>query len=360
MSLHIVLTGGGTAGHVTPNLALISALTQAGYTIEYFGSKNGIEKDLVGSRNIPYKEISCGKLRRYFSWQNFIDPFKMLFGIIQAYCLFFKSKPDVIFSKGGFVALPVVIAAWLKGIPVVAHESDLSPGLANRLSFPFVKIICVTFAAAKKHFKNPEKVQVTGTPLRAELLQGSRAHGLQICGFTSNLPCLLIMGGGQGSRIINQCIRDGLPELIKKFQIVHLCGRGNIDSKYISHTGYVQIEYADQDLPDLLAASDVIISRSGANSLYEILALGKPHILIPLSAKASRGDQIQNANYFKQQGISNVINEEDLMPKILDQTLDLILRDQQQIIHKIKQLNITSATNRIIEILTAQIDHKSI
>ena len=352
MNVKIVLTGGGTAGHVTPNIALIEAMQKDGnWSIEYFGSKNGIEYNMIKSRNIPYRIISCGKLRRYFSLQNFIDPFKTLYGVVQAYRYFGKNSADVVFSKGGFVSVPVVIAAWLKRIPVVAHESDFSPGLANKITFPFVKKICVTFAGAKKHFKDPKKVIVTGTPLRSALFKGNREQGRKICGFISDHPCLLIMGGGQGSLVINQCIRDSLEQLSKKFQIIHLCGRDKIDQKFISFPGYMQIEYADQELPDLFAASDIVISRSGANSLYEILALCKPHILIPLSAKVSRGDQIQNAKYFQQLGISTVLSEETLTVDNLCNALDLILQNQDEIVDKIRSLNITSATDQILKIL---------
>ena len=358
MTKSIVFTGGGTAGHVTPNIALIEVLQKQGWSIEYVGSYHGIEKNLIESRNIAYHAISCGKLRRYFSWQNFIDPLKTLWGIAQAYTFFCKKHVDVVFSKGGFVAVPVVIAAWLKRIPVIAHESDLSPGLANRLTFPFVKTICVTFAGAKQHFKHPEKVIVTGTPLRMDLFNGNRTRGMQICGFTALLPCLLIMGGGQGSQVINQCIRDGLEQLSQKFQIIHLCGRDNIDQRLISYPGYMQIEYADQDLPDLFAATDMIISRSGANSLYEILALGKPHILIPLSKTASRGDQIQNANYFKDQGVSLVINEETLNVPNLMSALDLLWQNQYQIMQKISSLSITSATDHIVKLLDRYSDSR--
>ena len=206
MNNRIVFTGGGTAGHVTPNMALIDALQGANWQIDYIGSVNGVEKAMIKAINIPYHAIRCGKLRRYFSWKNFFDPFNMLLGILQAFFLLLKLKPNVVFSKGGFVALPVVIAAWLNRVPVIAHESDMSPGLANRLSVPFVDTICVTFAAAKTHFKRKDKVEVTGTPIRQALFTGEKHRGLALCGFTAEKPCLMIVGGSQGSNAINQAV----------------------------------------------------------------------------------------------------------------------------------------------------------
>lgn len=347
----IVLTGGGTAGHVTPNLALIPTLQDAGCRIEYIGSKGGMEEHMVARMDVPYHTVLSGKLRRYFSLKNFFDPFKVLIGIVQSYFLLRKLNTSVVFSKGGFVALPVVIGAWLNQIPVIAHESDMSPGLANRLSFPFVTKICVTFAAAKKYFKQTDKVMVTGTPIRAQLLQGNKANGLRICGFNQEKPCLLIVGGGQGSIAINQSIRQTLDYLSQNFQVIHLCGKGKVDESLINHANYYQLEYANEELADLFAAADYVISRAGANSLYEILVLEKPHILIPLSRQASRGDQIQNARYFEQQGISLVIDEAQLSPQTLQTTLNQLLERRDDIITKIHALKIAPATTAIVEII---------
>ena len=351
MNKRIVFTGGGTAGHVTPNMALIELLQREDWKIDYIGSINGVEESMIKAINIPYHAIRCGKLRRYFSWKNFYDPFNMLFGILQSFVLLRQLKPNVIFSKGGFVALPVVIAAWINRIPVIAHESDMSPGLANRLSFPFVNKICVTFAAAKKHFKRKDKVIVTGTPIRQQLFAGDKDRGLALCGFTADKPCLLIMGGSMGSSAINQSLRQALDDLSERFQVIHLCGKGNLDSTLKHKTGYCQFEYANSELPDLFAATDVVISRAGANSLCEILALGKPHVLIPLSLKASRGDQIQNARYFEQQGISVVIQEEALTPLSLISALDEVVSRQTEIMSRIHALNIESATQIIADMI---------
>lgn len=354
MSPSIVFTGGGTAGHVTPNLALISNFKRDGWTINYIGSAQGIEKAMIESINIPFHPISSGKLRRYFSFKNILDPFKILAGIIQSFCLFYKLKPDVVFSKGGFVAFPVVVGAWLNRIPVIAHESDMSPGLANKLSFPFVNKICLTFDAGKKQFKQQEKIEVTGTPIRTQLFQGNKTRGLELCGFNDQKACLLVIGGSLGAGSINNSIRSGLERLTQQFQIIHLCGKGKIDHSLTKITGYCQLEYANEELAHLFAASSIVISRAGANSLYEILALGKPHILIPLSAKVSRGDQIQNARYFHDLAISVVIQDELLNAERLVTALQEVVANQQEIKNKIKALNITSAEDRIVAIIKEQ------
>ena len=354
MSPSIVLTGGGTAGHVAPNMALIDELSREGWQIAYIGSANGVEKNMITAINIPFYGVSSGKLRRYFSWKNFFDPFKIMLGIVQSYVVLRKISPDLVFSKGGFVAFPVVVGAWLNRIPVVAHESDMSPGLANRLSFPFVNTICVTFSAAKKHFKQQDKVEVTGTPIREQLLKGEKDKGLALCGFNREKPCLLVVGGSQGSNALNACVRQTLDRLCQRFQVIHLCGKGKIDPLLVNREGYYQLEYANEALADLFAASEMVISRAGANALYEILALAKPHVLIPLSQKVSRGDQVQNARYFQQQGISVVVSEETLTPETLLTAIDEVNLHQEEIIKKIKELAIESATTRIISIIREQ------
>lgn len=354
MSLSIVFTGGGTAGHVTPNLALIKEFKQEGWTINYIGSSEGIEQGMIKAMDIPFHAVSSGKLRRYFSFKNLLDPFKILLGIIQSFWLFFKLKPDVVFSKGGFVAFPVVVGAWLNRIPVIAHESDMSPGLANRLSFPFVNKICLTFDAGKKHFKKKDKIEVTGTPIRQQLFLGNKAKGLETCGFNSSKPCILVVGGSLGSGSINASIRGALDQLTQEFQIIHICGKGKIDSSLNALEGYKQFEYVNEELADLFAASSIVISRAGANSLYEILALGKPHILIPLSSQVSRGDQIQNARYFQGLGISVVIQDQFLNAKILLASLQEVITNKTDIDNKIKALKIESATDKIVAIIKEQ------
>lgn len=354
MTTSIVFTGGGTAGHVTPNLALIKALQNEGWDIAYVGSNDGIERTMIEGINIPFYGVSSGKLRRYFSFKNFIDPFKILWGIGQSFFYFWRKKPSVVFSKGGFVAFPVVVGAWLNRIPVIAHESDMSPGLANRLSFPFVNIICLTFDAAKKHFKDQAKVRVTGTPIRPELFRGDAQRAISRCGFSADKPTLLIIGGSLGAGSINTAVREALPTLLQQFQIIHLCGKGKVDETLANTPGYCQLEYANEDLADYFALASIVISRSGANSLYEILALGKPHVLIPLSTKISRGDQIQNARFYQKAGISTVIDDEALTADSLLQAVQDVAHRQQDIVQKIQELDIKSATDTIVQIIKEQ------
>lgn len=353
--MNIVLTGGGTAGHVTPNIALINALKEQSTQITYIGSATGPEAEIISKQGIPFYAISCGKLRRYFSWQNFIDPFKTLIGVFQAWSCLKKIKPDVIFSKGGFVAFPVVVAAWLRRIPVIVHESDFTPGLANKLSFPFASKICLTFEAAKKHIHQQEKLIVTGTPIRQSLLEGDKQKGLSLCGFDGNLPVLMVMGGSQGSQTINQVVRDSLPKLLADYAIIHICGKGNIDNS-LAFDNYCQFDYVDEALPHLFAAADMIVSRAGANALYEILALKIPNLLIPLSVKASRGDQIDNAKYFSELGVSRTLMEEDLNQQSLISAVQLLAQDRQKLIDKLYQINIQSATPELLS-LFKEISH---
>ena len=311
----IVLTGGGTAGHVIPNLALIPRLRQEGWQIYYIGSYQGIEKELIMKTGIPYYQISAGKLRRYLDFNNFLDPFKVIKGLWQAFFILGKIKPEVVFSKGGFVTVPVVIAAWLRKIPVVIHESDISPGLANKIALPFASKVCVSFPETQKYIP-VAKTAYTGTPIREELLKGNKEKGLKICGFNKDLPVIMVIGGSLGSEKINKAIRQVLPELLKKFQVIHICGKRNVDNEY-RYPGYCQFEYVDKDLAHIFALADLVISRAGATSIFEILALRKPHVLIPLSKEASRGDQILNARSFAGMGYSRVLFEEEMTAESL-------------------------------------------
>ena len=313
---HIVLTGGGTAGHVTPNIALMGRLKEQGYQISYIGSYNGIEKTLIEELGIPYYGISSGKLRRYFDLKNFTDPFRVLKGFSEARKLLKQLKPDVVFSKGGFVTVPVVVAAGRLKIPAIIHESDMTPGLANKLCIPSAVKVCCNFPETKAHL--PEgKAVVTGTPIRPELLQGDADKGRAFTGFTSEKPVIMIIGGSLGAQAVNDAIRRILPELLKDFQVVHLCGKGKQDDSKNDLKGYVQYEYIESELADLFAMADIVISRAGANAICELQALKKPNLLIPLSANASRGDQILNARSFEKQGFSMVLEEESITDEVL-------------------------------------------
>lgn len=352
----VVFTGGGTAGHVTPNIALIHEMTQRGWRVAYLGSEDGIESTLIRSRNIDYYSIATGKLRRYFSWQNFLDPFKIVLGIFQAFKHLFQLKPDVVFSKGGFVSFPVVFAAWCLRIPVVAHESDLSPGLTNKLCLPFVKTLCVSFPSAMQYYSNHSKLVITGIPLREGLLNGDADRGRAFCGFSPDKPILMVFGGGLGSVAINNAVRAILPNLLTHLNIIHLCGKGKTDPAYEQLTGYQQYEYIDSDLPDLFACADLFVSRSGANSVFELLALRKPHILIPLSKVSSRGDQIENAAYTQSLGLSVVIQESELTPVFLETKINTLLRDLDEYKQRLKQYPVPQSVTIVADLLVSGID----
>ena len=307
----IILTGGGTAGHVTPNIALLPRLKELQYDIHYIGSYGGIEKELIEQFGIPYHGISSGKLRRYFSLQNFTDPFRVIKGFSEAKKLIKLLEPDVIFSKGGFVSVPVVMAGKKCKVPTIIHESDMTPGLANKLSIPSATKVCCNFPETAEHLP-VDKAVLTGSPIRQELLSGNKAKAREFTGLTSDKPVILIIGGSLGAAAVNQAVRNILPELLKDFQVIHLCGRNKLDASLQGLNGYVQYEYIKDELKDLFALTDIVISRAGANAICELLALHKPNLLIPLSANASRGDQILNARSFERQGFSMVLEEEEL------------------------------------------------
>ena len=325
----IVLTGGGTAGHVTPNIALIPRLKELGYDIHYIGSYDGIEKKLIEEMDIPYYGISSGKLRRYFDRKNFTDPFRVLKGFGEARKLLRQLQPSIVFSKGGFVTVPVVLAAGRLHIPVILHESDLTPGLANRICIPSASKVCCNFPETLSHLP-AEKAVLTGSPIRQELLAGNRIAALDFCGFTANKPVILVMGGSLGSAAINDTIRGVLPELLKTYQIIHLCGKGKLDPRFDGIEGYVQFEYIKKELRDLFALADIVISRAGANAICELLALHKPNLLIPLSKNASRGDQILNARSFEAQGFSIVLEEEEVTNLTLLDAVNTLYQNRQE------------------------------
>lgn len=344
----IVLTGGGTAGHVMVNLAIIPILKQAGWSIDYIGSKQGIERELIEQQDeVGYHPISTGKLRRYLSIENIKDPFKVLNGIFQTLSILRKYKPQVIFSKGGFVSVPVLIAARLKGIPAVIHESDITPGLANKIAAPFAKKVLTTFPETLKYL--PEgKASWIGAVVRPELFAGDRKRGLRFANLTEQKPVIMVMGGSAGAQRINQAVRDRLDELTKTHQIIHICGKGNLDP-IVNKFGYQQFEYVNQELPDLLAATDLVISRAGANAIFEFLALKKPMLLIPLSRQASRGDQILNAEAFEKQGYAHVLFEEDLTEDQFLNKITGLIESAEEIKKNMSNYERQDATERVIE-----------
>ena len=349
----IVLTGGGTAGHVTPNIALLPSLKEAGYEVFYIGSYNGIEKTLIEDLDIPYYGISSGKLRRYRSFKNLTDPFRVIKGYFQAGKLMRRIKPDIVFSKGGFVSVPVVLAAGNKHIPVIIHESDMTPGLANRIAMKKATRICCNFPETVKYLPK-DKAVLTGSPIRQELLLGNKLAGLELCGFTTDKPIIMVVGGSTGAVHVNEAVRKILPELLKSFQVVHLCGKGKMDTSLNNLNGYIQFEYISEQMRDLFAISDIVISRAGANSICELLALHKPNILIPLSAAASRGDQVLNANSFKKQGFSYVIEEENLTDQTLLTAVKEVYSNKDKYIKNMSESGQMDSISTIISLIKEQ------
>lgn len=344
------MTGGGTAGHVTPNIALFDSLQKDGYEIHYIGSYEGIEKGLIEDKKIPYYGISSGKFRRYRSWKNLTDPFRVLHGFFQARRLLGRIRPNVVFSKGGFVSVPVVMAAKTRHIPVIIHESDLTPGLANKLAMPSATKVCCNFPETLPYLPK-EKAVLTGSPIRQELLHGNKQAAKDFCGFTGDLPILMVMGGSIGSVYINNAIRGCIDTLLTKYQIIHLCGKGNIDESLKDKKGYAQFEYISENLPDLFAAADLVVARAGANSICELLALHKPNILIPLSRNASRGDQILNANSFAKQGFSAVLEEEEVTSEKLMATIDDVMAHRSKYIDAMKNSGQMNAIETIMDLI---------
>lgn len=346
----IVLTGGGTAGHVIPHLALKNYFLQHNFQVSYIGSKEGLEKMMAIKAGWQYYSISTGKLRRYLSKENIIDSGRVMKGIGQAWQLLRKIKPDIIFSKGGFVAVPVTIAAYLLKIPIILHESDFSPGLANRIAIPFARKICCSFPETLQFIKKNKGV-FTGLPIRTELLKGSKSKARLITSFKNDKPVLLIIGGSSGSQKLNQIIQSFVPDLVKCYNICHLVGENNFNSQLASVKGYYQQEFAQEELPHLYALADFVISRAGATTIFELIALQKPHLLIPLSKKVSRGDQIENAAYFEKRGLSQVITEENLTKNNLKKELDYLKQFRADIGQKMADFHDWTTGKIIIDLL---------
>lgn len=346
----IVLTGGGTAGHVTPHFALLDYFKDNDIDVHYIGSKNGIEKQIVEAIDLPYNGISSGKLRRYFDWKNFTDPFRIIAGFFQSIAYLNKIKPELIFSKGGFVSVPVVLAGWLLRIPVVVHESDMTPGLANKISKPFCKKILTTFEETIKYLP-ADKGVFTGSPVREDLKSGNKLSGYALTGFNSDKPIIMMMGGSIGSVKINTELRKSLPTLLENFQVIHLCGKNNTDHSLDNLTGYKQYEFVSKELKDFFAITDIMLSRAGSNAINEFLFLEIPSLLVPLSRSASRGDQILNANAFEKQGFSKVIQEEDLTSESLIEGLNELNTNKDQYLAAIQSGTATNGAKNVFDVL---------
>lgn len=333
----IVFTGGGSAGHVSVNAAMIPEFMKNNWDVTYIGSEKGIERTIIAKEfpNISYQTISVGKLRRYLSIENLKDPFRVIKGIFDARRILKHTKPDFIFSKGGFVSVPVVLAGRMLKIPIIIHESDYTPGLANKIAMPFATKILTTFEETNALLPK-DKAMYIGAVLREGIFAGNPSKGKSFCGFNERKPVLLVMGGSLGAVRINRLITENLDKLLRQYQIIHICGKGNVDES-LKQMGYAPFEYVFEELFDLLAAADLVVSRAGSNSIFEFLGLQKPMLLIPLNANASRGDQILNAASFEKQGYCKVIQEENMTFEQFQSTLEHLLADAQQYKTRMKQ-----------------------
>ena len=342
----IVLTGGGTAGHVSPNQALIPLLLQEGWEVHYIGTKAGIERTLIEQmEGVTYHAVSSGKLRRYFDLKNFTDPFRVIAGVFQSFGIVRKLTPSIVFSKGGFVSVPVVVGAALCRVPVVMHESDITPGLANKLCKPFAKAVCTTFPECAKLLG--DKGLLTGTPLRSSIFSGTREKGLALAGFDGSKPVLMMIGGSLGAQTVNAALREALPELTKKFDVLHVCGKGNKDESLVILPGYRQFEYLSAELPDAFACADVVLSRAGSNSLSELMALKKPMLLIPYHS--GRGDQVLNANSLKARGLAHVMIQSDMNAQSLTAALDALWEDRELLTQRLAALPDADGTKAVLD-----------
>ena len=346
----IVLTGGGTAGHVTPHLAIIPHLKEAGYDIHYVGTPNGIERTMMEKTDgVTYHCVESGKLRRYLDFKNVTDFFKVIRGIRQATVLMRELKPDVLFSKGGFVSVPVVRGAAKCGVPILCHESDLTPGLANKLSTRYARKVACTFPECAKAMG--EKGVYTGTPLRRELFLGRREEGLRLSGLSGDRPILMMTGGSLGAQAVNKALREALPRLTKDFDVIHLTGKGNLDESLRGTPGYVQFDFVTDEMPHLLQCADIVLSRAGANTLCELQALKKPMLLVPYPSSASRGDQILNAESFRSRGLAHVLSQADMTGDTLADAVMALWNDRENLRSALEKAPAADGTDAILKLI---------
>ncbi len=360
--MKILLTGGGTGGHIIPLLSIVAELRKSEKGIQnlefmFIGPDSDFNKS-ISNAEILIKKIKAGKFRRYFSLKNLIDIFKIPIGTVQSLYYIYKFKPDVVFSKGGFASVPPIIAAWILRIPIITHESDIIPGLANKIIAHFASRILISFSSAKRYF-DKNKVILTGNPIRLDITKGSRKNALKFFGFFSNLPTILIFGGSQGAQKINEIVLKSLPDILEKYQVIHVCGNRNfeylknrvkdLELKYPAR--YRFYPFLTYELKDAYALCDIVVSRAGANSLSEIIALCKPNIIIPLPT-AANDHQMENAKFFAEKGMVALVKEEDLTVDILTKELSKMLQESDfraNMIEKINEYNFNrrSATKLI-------------
>ena len=336
----IVVTGGGTAGHIMPHIVLKPHLDKHFGKVVYIGSKNGMEKDIVKKHGgFEFYEIETVKLDRSKILKNLLIPFKFFKGKKQAKKILKQVRPAIVFSKGGYVALPVVSAAKSLKIPIVAHESDLSMGLANRLSKNKCSCICTTFEQTAKHIG--KKGVYTGSPISIKINNIQKPD--------TNKPILLVTGGSLGSRAINQVVWNSINELCKTFYVIHQVGKDNLNPN-IKNADYKQIEFAG-DLASLIKQADIVVSRAGSNTIFELATYHKPMLLIPLPKGASRGDQMDNAKYFESLGYARVLLQENLNTQSLVTELNTLLTNKQKYISTLKNANLPNGTEKILNMI---------
>lgn len=312
-----------------PNIAVINALNERNNNLEFFyiGESNSIEQRLIKKLNVRFFCISAGKLRRYFSLRNFLDFFKVVIGFFQAMFLLLKLRPDLVFAKGGYVSVPVTVAAWILRVPVFIHESDVSPGLSTRICSRFAREIFVSFKETKISPSIPQaKIHVVGNPIRSQLLKGDKRRGYEFTGFSPKLPVVLFSGGSTGALSLNELIYKALPELLRNVQVVHITGP---HTSLIKNPHYRAFEFIEDELADIYAISDLSVGRAGSGSIFELLALKIPMILIPLGRDASRGDQIENAMVFEQNGWALMLDQKELTSEKLCGEILRLLKDKK-------------------------------
>lgn len=342
----IVLTGGGSAGHCTPHLALLPYIKNHFDKIYYVGSKNGIEKDIIEKEKIQYFSVPCAKLKRKITVDNLAMPAVVLSGIIKAGKILDEIKPDVIFSKGGYVSVPTVIAAKQRKIPVIAHESDYTVGLANKLTAKYCKKVLTSFPDTAKTLKNGEFI---GSPIRNSIYKVSKKAALETFGFSGKKPVLLVTGGSLGAKAINTALRDALDELLTKYDIIHICGKGNV-CEQINTQGYYQTEYM-QKIENAFAAADVCVTRAGSNSCFELLSIKMPCVFVPLPKGVSRGDQVLNALYFEKLGLASVLQQNSLTAASLINYINAAYANRFNLSKNFEKHPITDKSRQISRIL---------
>ncbi len=349
----IVVTGGGTGGHVYPVLAVLDELPPL--RVVWIGSGSQLERRILEGRQLRYYGIPTGKLRRYFSLQNIIDLFKIFGGFLASVAILLREKPRLVFSKGGYVSVPPVAAARLLRIPALTHESDLRPGLATRINTRFADRVLVSFPASDRYFKGRfrSKVIHTGNPIRKALLSGDPQAGRAMFGCPANLPLLLVLGGSLGSASINRLVLEAVDSLRMSCFVVHQLGSGHFDGSE-AQSNYYPAAYFDEELPDILAAADLVLCRAGANTLWELAALGKPSVLIPLPRGSSRGEQIENAGFFAQAGASIVLQQDGLTPHELSELVLHLLGNAdklERMSRRASELSRPDAASRIAQLI---------